>query len=135
QWADAGILAVEHPPQLVPQEQPPTLLATAVVLVELLGVDLGGTGQSPLDQQRIEPCRCQRSGRQFVRPRCPDVAEDRTRDLKHALQRLNALGLVGDPELVNQVQTVQRIDAAKLQQLREVVGRRRSDRQVLVALV
>ena len=60
-----------------------------------------------------EPLAGQRAGGQVAELRHADVSQDRRRHFEHALERLNALILIGRPQILEQKGSVERIDGAE----------------------
>ena len=87
-----------------------------------LGLDRGWIEFSLRDdpsckQFGIESQSSQRSGREFIRPRCAHLGEDRAGNFEYAFECLNPFGTIGEPQVIEQKRPVHRIASAKDEQL------------------
>src|SRR5262249_30068714 len=107
-------------------------LAVAIFLLILRGFIEHGLSnhEAALDQLVVELRRRQRSRRQVLLKRHTHLAQDRARNLEHALQPLDALIAIGDAELIDEKGAVERMDAAKNQEFLQLRRRMRQQGNV-----
>ena len=121
QIVDAGKIMVEPQPQLVGQAQHINRFffvegPRSIALFRRGRSQLFRRHQPQLQQMHIQPDRRQRTGRQLIVPGHVQVIGHRGRHFQDALQGLNPLVAIGDPQLVRQEHAVQRMNAAEEQQ-------------------